>query len=113
MTNRPPRPFSASWWGSSPGPWLSLLVPAVVLALILVWATYTPGEVLRIPEDYSVGAAQYWLRQADPPIKGQVQSGILDMETQELTVEVMVAPGKFETVKFKIVGKGKNPRAKK
>jgi hypothetical protein len=57
--------------------------------------------------------AQYWLRQATPPIKGQVQSGTLDTETMMLTVDVLVAPGKVETVILKIVGKGKNPRKRK
>ncbi len=105
--------FSRGWLNGNPGPYLSLLVPAVILLAVLTWAWEAKGEVLRIPEDYEVGMAQYWLRQGTPPIKGKVQSGTLDTETMELRVDVMIAPGKFETIVLKIVGKGNNPRRKK
>jgi hypothetical protein len=106
------RTFKPGFWNSAPGPWLSLLVPAVVLALIIVWAYAGRCEVLLIPQDYSCGMTEYWLKQETPPIKGQVQSGTLDTETQMLTVDLLVAPGKVETVVLKIVSKGINPRKK-
>ena len=99
-------PFSARWWGDCPGPWLSLLVPAVVLALGLSWACGAFGETVSlIPAD--LPAAEYLLRKHD--IFGQVIEGELVKtgDTQVLVCRVMVAAGNVQTVKVVLVGEGK------
>jgi hypothetical protein len=101
-----------SWWNGEPGPLLSLLVPAVVIALVLAWASLSWGETLRIPEDYDASRAEYLLK--GQISKCRVLRGTLTMEggKAEIHAEILTPGGLVVEIKGPVDPKGINPRKK-